>query len=100
MSTRKYLSRYEKLLKKRKIEKQIESQKGSMDTFVTSTKKNTIESLGENITNEQETYQKELEDNEIIQQKENNENSPNNVQTSNVTIIDNEKQNNLQKMKN
>ena len=63
-------------------------------------KKNTIESLGENITNEQETYQKELEDNEITQQKENNENSPNNVQTSNVTIIDNEKQNNLQKMKN
>lgn len=28
MSTRKYLSGYEKLLKKRKIEKQIESQKG------------------------------------------------------------------------
>ena len=71
-----------------------------MDKFVTSTKKNTIESLGENITNEQETYQKELEDNEIIQQKKNNENGPNNVQTSNVTIIDNEKQNNLQKMKN
>ena len=59
-------------------------------------KKNTIESLGENITNEQETYQKELEDNEIIQQKENNENSPNNIQTSDVTIIDNEKQNNLE----
>ena len=89
MSTRKYLSGYEKLLKKRKIEKQIESQKGSMDKFVTSIKKNTIESLGENITNEQETYQKELEDNKIIQQKENNENSPNNIQTSNVTIIDN-----------
>ena len=33
-------------------------------------KKNTIESLGENITNGQETYQKELEDDEIIQQKE------------------------------
>ena len=33
-------------------------------------KKNTIESLGENITNEQETYQKELEDDEIIQKKE------------------------------
>ena len=59
-------------------------------------KKNTIESLGENITNEQETYQKELEDNEIIQQKGNNENSPNNIQTSDVTIIDNEKQNNLE----
>ena len=44
MSTRKYLSGYEKLLKNRKIEKQIESQKGSMDKFVTSIKKNTIES--------------------------------------------------------
>ena len=64
MSTRKYLSGYENLLKKRKIEKQIESQKGSMDKFVTSIKKNTTERLGENITNEQETYQKELEDNE------------------------------------
>ena len=50
--------------------------------------------MGKNITNEQETHQKELEDNEIIQQKDNNENSINNVQTSNVTIIDNEKQNN------
>ncbi|KAK4586490.1 hypothetical protein RGQ29_023577 [Quercus rubra] len=78
MSTRKHLSGYEKLLKKRKIEKQIESQKGSMDKFVT------------------KTYQKELEDDEIIQQKENNENSPNNVETSDVTIIDNEKQNNLE----
>ena len=38
--------------------------------------------MGENITNEQETCQEELEDNEIIQQKENNENSPNNIQTS------------------
>ena len=55
--------------------------------------------MGENITNEQETYQKELKDNEIIQRKENNENSPNNVQTSNVTIIDNEKQNNLEENK-
>ena len=62
-------------------------------------KKNTIESLGENITNEQETYQKDLEDNEIIQQKENNENSPNNIQTSDVTMIDNEKQNNLEENK-
>ena len=98
MSTRKYLFGYEKLLKKRKIEKQIESQKGSMDKFVTNIKKkkHTIESLDENITNEQETYQKELEDNEIIQQKENNENRPNNIQTSYVTIIDNEKQNNLE----
>ena len=100
MSSRKYLSGYEKLLKTRKIKKQIESQKGSMDKFVTNIKKkNTIESLGENITNEQETYQKELDDNEIIQQKENNENSPNNIQISDVTIIDNEKQNNLEENK-
>ena len=39
MSTRKYLSRYEKLLKKRKIEKQIESQKGSMDNLLLVLKK-------------------------------------------------------------
>ena len=32
MSTRKYLSEYEKLLKKRKIEKQIESQKEMLQT--------------------------------------------------------------------
>ena len=43
MSTRKYLSEYEKLLKKRKIEKQIESQKGSMDKFVTNIKKKKIQ---------------------------------------------------------
>ena len=68
MSSRKYLSRYEKLLKKRKIKKQIESQKGSMDKFVTNIlKKKKTKSLGENIVNEQETHQKELEDNEIIQ---------------------------------
>ena len=39
MSTKTYLSGYEKLQKKRKIEKQIESQKGSMDKFVTNIKK-------------------------------------------------------------
>ena len=33
MSTKKYLSEYEKPLKQRKIEKQIESQKGSVDKF-------------------------------------------------------------------
>ena len=36
MSTKKYLSEYEKPLKQRKIEKQIESQKGSMDKFESS----------------------------------------------------------------
>ncbi len=45
MSTRKYLSGYEKL---QKNEKQIESQKESMDKFVTSIKQNTTQNLGEN----------------------------------------------------
>ena len=39
MSTRTYLLGYENFQKKRKIEKQIESQKWSMDKFVTSIKK-------------------------------------------------------------
>ena len=46
MSTRKYLSGYEKLQKKN--EKHIESQKESMDKFVTSIKQNTTQNLGEN----------------------------------------------------
>ena len=49
MSTRKYLSGYQKL----KIyiyifEKQIESQKKSMDKFVNSIKQNATKNLGEN----------------------------------------------------
>ena len=36
MSTKKYLSEYEKPLKQRKIEKQIESQKGYMNKFESS----------------------------------------------------------------
>ena len=65
MSTRKYASGYEKL-KKRK-EKLIESQKGSMDKFVISNKQNITQNLDKSITNEQEIHQKDLEDNEIIQ---------------------------------
>ena len=87
-------------LKREKLKNKLNLKKDLWINLLLVLKKNTIESLGENITNEQETYQKELEDNEIIQRKENNENSPNNVQTSNVTIIDNEKQNNLEEKKN
>ena len=50
MSTRKYLSRYEKLKKKkkemkRKLEKQIEFQKASIDIFVTIIKLSTTKNL-------------------------------------------------------
>ena len=36
---------------KRRLEKQIKSQKASMDKFVTTIKLRTIENVGENITN-------------------------------------------------
>ena len=54
MSIRKYASRYEKLKKRKKEEKLIESQKRSMDKFVISNKQNIIQNLDESITNEQE----------------------------------------------
>ena len=58
MFTRKYASEYEKLKKRKKEEKLIESQKGSMDKFVISNKQNITQNLDENITNEQEIHQK------------------------------------------
>ena len=77
MSTRKYSSGYEKLKKKKKKQKQreelIESQKGAMDKFITSKKPNLAENLSEGFVNEQEIHQKELENNEDIQQNDNNE---------------------------
>ena len=81
MSTRKYASGYENLKKRKKEEKLIESQKGSMDKFVISNKQN----IDENIINEQEIHQKELEDNKRIQLQDNND-----VQFCNTTNLDNE----------
>jgi hypothetical protein len=66
MSTRKYASGYEKLKKKRKVDKLIESQKGALNKFVISNKQNIEDNLGEKLINEQEIHQKELEDNEHI----------------------------------
>ena len=58
MSTRKYAFGYEKLKKRKKEEKLIESQKGSIDKFVISNKQNITQNLDENITNVQEILQK------------------------------------------
>ena len=63
-------------------------------------KKNLAENLSEGFINEQEIHQKELEDNENIQQNDNNEGGHDNVQTCNVTILDNEAQNNLEESEN
>ena len=95
MFTRKYISEYEKLKKRKKEEKLIESQKGSMDKFVINNKQNITQNLDENITNEQEIHQKELEDNEMIQLQDNND-----VQFCNTTNLDNELQNNLEENEN
>ena len=57
-------------LKREKLKNKLNLKKDLWINLLLVLKKNTIESLGENITNEQETYQKELEDDEIIQQKE------------------------------
>ena len=71
-----------------------------MDKFITSKKKDLAENLSEDFINEQEIHQKELEDNENIQQNDNNEGGHDNVQSCNVTILDNEAQNNLEEGEN
>ncbi|KAM3731731.1 hypothetical protein ACB098_11G004400 [Castanea mollissima] len=71
-----------------------------MDKFITSKKQNLAENLSEGFINKQEIHQKELEDNENIQQNDNNEGGHDNVQTCNVTILDNEAQNNLEEREN
>ena len=86
MSTRKYAFGYEKLKKRKKEEKLIESQKWSMDKFVISNKQNITQKLNENITNEQEIHQNNLEEND--------------VQFCNTTNLDNELQNNLEENEN
>ena len=57
-----------------------------MDKFVISNKQNITQNLDENITNEQEIYQNNLEEND--------------VQFCNTTILDNELQNNLEENEN
>ena len=74
MPTIKYVSGYEKLKKRKKEEKLIEFQKGSMDKFVISNKQNTTQNLDETI---------QLQDN-------------NDVQSCNATNLDNELQKNLE----
>jgi hypothetical protein len=100
MSTRKYASGYEKLPKKKKLEKLIESKKGSLNKFVISNKQNINDNLVENHINEQEIHEKELEDNEIIQQKYDIENNDSDVQLCNITTLDEEIHENLEENKN
>ena len=71
-----------------------------MDKFITSKKKDLAENLSEDFINEQEIHQKELEDNENIQQNDNNEGGHDNVQSCNATILNNEAQNNLEEGEN
>ena len=85
MSPRKYPSGYEK--KKRQREELIESQKGVMDKFITSKNQNLAENLNEGFINEQEIHQKELEDNENIQQNDNNKGGHDNVQTCRLCLV-------------
>ena len=54
ISLRKYAFGYEKLKKRNKEEKLIESQKGSMDKFVINNKQNITQNLDKSIKNEQE----------------------------------------------
>ena len=81
MSTRKYESGYSKLKKKKRIDNLIQSQKGALNQFVTSNKQNITR-------NEQEIDLNELEDNEIVEQKDINEDIHNDSQ-----ILDEEHEN-------
>ena len=72
MSNRKYESGYEKLQKKRKIEKLIQSQKGALDKFITSDKQDTMKNTNKNIVIEQ-TNIKELDDNEVMNNEQIND---------------------------
>ena len=58
ISTRKYAYGYEKLKKRKKEEKLIEFQNGSIDKFVISNKQNITQNLDENIINVHEVLQK------------------------------------------
>ena len=86
MSTRKYAFGYEKFKKRKKEEKLIEFQKGSMDKFVISNKQNITQNLDENIINEQKIHQNNLEEND--------------VQFCNTTNLDNKLENNLEENEN
>ncbi|KAH9648994.1 TTF-type domain-containing protein [Citrus sinensis] len=72
MSTRKYAPGYEKLLKRRRIEKLVESQKGALDKFVTCSKKDRDLSEGLVIEQEQQSAPKELEKDEENRVEEEN----------------------------
>jgi hypothetical protein len=61
---------------------------------------NTNDNSVEKLITEQEIHQKELEDNEIIQQKDDIENNDSDVQICNITIFYEEIKKNLEENKN
>lgn len=74
MSTRKYVSGYEKLKKKRRIEKLVQSQKGALDKFVTTSKKDI--DLNEELVIEQPSLN-ELNNDETVNEINNIEDDKN-----------------------
>jgi hypothetical protein len=86
--------------KKNEVEKLIESLKGYLNKFVISNKQNINDNLVEKPINEQEIHEKDLEDNEIIQQKNDIENNDIDVQLCNITTFGEEVQENLEENKN
>ena len=74
MSTRKYVSGYEKLKKKRRLEKLVQSQKGALDKFVTTSKKDI--DLNEELVIEQPSLN-ELNNDETVNEINNIEDDKN-----------------------
>ena len=90
MSTRKHALGYEKLFKKRRVEKLVQSQNGALNKFVTTsqkgidlTKKLVIEQLTSNELGNDETV------NEINNSEDDKNKNPNKVDVPNLSVTNN-----------
>jgi hypothetical protein len=77
----------EEIRRRKKVEKLIESQKRSLNKFVISNKQNINDNLVEKYIKEQEIHEKELQDNQIIQQKDDIKNNDSDIQLCNITTL-------------